>query len=112
MGLTLTGTAGTVPIRHRLDRGFRRATRTVAHDVLDDAYPVVAVALASSRSGSLRLLLDAADVDAADDLVASGGVLELVDDVDPTRSLRFVVLDGAELGDDLVLRLPYRELRP
>lgn len=119
MGLTLTGIGGTVPVRHRLDRGHTRQLRTVAHDVLDSEYPVVVVMPAASRTGTLRLLLaDDVDAAAADDLVAAGGVLQLDDDTDPTRSLRFVALESAELVNDpatgarTVLQARYREVAP
>lgn len=119
MGLTLTGPGATVPIRHRMDLGYTRPLRTVAHDVLDDTYPVVVVMPALSRTGTMRLLLaDAADAPAADALIETGGILQLDDDTDPARSLRFVALTSADVtvdpstGARTVLTLQFREVAP
>lgn len=117
MGLTLTGPAGTVPIRLELARGYTRRLRNLAHDVLDDEYPVIVLAPATSRAGTLRLLVDdEAAAIAADELLASGTILQLVDDDVPR--IRFVPVDVASItvdartGTRRIVEVPYRELRP
>lgn len=119
MGLTLTGAAGEVPVRHRLARAHDRVIRSIAHDVLDDEYPVVTITPATSRRGTLRLqLADEAAALLADALIADGGLLTLDDPENPAENMRLIPADRATITVDpttglrRVLEFPFVEVAP
>lgn len=102
-----------------IDYAHTRTVRTVIHEVIGRPDPDVTLRPAATRSGTLRaLLVDRADVDALDELLARASVVTVSSTDEPRLDgLRFVVGDGRvevrlEGTSTWLVEWPYVEVAP